>query len=286
MRHLAMIGLALSLGSGLCFADGDCPSRPATSQERAAYTAMHTAAVAAVPPAPQNWLRKDESETKSGEFMPDCPGGAKDSPRLYLFHFKYLYDPAVREQQARTAMESAIKGTPEQQSRLAALDKKHDELVEARKQARRSGDQTAVNRIKKQLNEVSAEREKVGEEISNAYLSRVKSGEMIKAMNTGIPDRDEAKLTLYVNKDKAWIAKPTVQLNVTGAQHSYWNSNDGGRLVILLGVWDGGTFRANLARSPVITKPQTVVVEIAAERQMAEKLAREMKLDILKTQLK
>jgi hypothetical protein len=44
-------------------------------------------------------------------------------------------------------------------------------------------------------------------------------------------------------------------------------------------------FRATLAGSPVITKPRSVLVEIAAERHMAEKLAREMNLDILKAQL-
>ncbi len=56
--------------------------------------------------------------------------------------------------------------------------------------------------------------------------------------------------------------------------------------MILLGAWDTETFKSTLARRTVITKPQTVVVEIRAERQMAEKLGREMKLDILKTQMK
>ncbi len=88
MRYCVMGSLLLLLASGVCFADGDCPSRPATPQERAAYAAMHTAAVAAVPPAPRNWLRKDQSDPKSGELMPDCPGGAKDAPRQYRFQFK------------------------------------------------------------------------------------------------------------------------------------------------------------------------------------------------------
>ena len=41
---------------------------PATFQELAAYAAMHNAVVAAVPSAPQDWLRKDESDAKNGEF--------------------------------------------------------------------------------------------------------------------------------------------------------------------------------------------------------------------------
>lgn len=53
MRYLIIVSLVLSLTSTICFADGDCPDRPSTSQERASYTAMHTTAVAAVPPAPQ-----------------------------------------------------------------------------------------------------------------------------------------------------------------------------------------------------------------------------------------
>ena len=286
MRYLTMVSLVLLFPSAVCFADGDCPSRPATPQERAAYTVMHTAAVAALPPAPQNWLRNDESDPKSGESMPDCPGGAKDAPRRYLFQFQYKYDPAVREQGARAAMETALKGTPEQQARLAALDKKHDELIAARKEARRSGDRTAVNRIKDQLDAIRIEQDKVNEEIRNAYSERVKSGEMTKAMYAGVPARDKAKVTIYINKDREWIPQPVVSVSVAGAQHSYWRSNDGGSLVILLGAWDTGTFRSTLARSAVITKPQTVVVEIRAERQMAEKLAREMKLDILKAQLR
>ena len=286
MHYLAIVNLVLSLASAVCFADGDCPSRPATSQERAAYSAMHNAAIAAVPLGPQNWLRKEESETRSGEFMPDCPGGAKDTPRHYLFQFKYKYDNAVREQAARAAMESVIIGTPEQQSRLAALDKKNDELVAARKQARRRGDQTVVNRIKDQLNEVSVQRDKVNEEIRNAYVARFKSGEITKAMNAGIPERDEANLTVYINKDREWVPQPPVPMSVAGAQRSYWRSNDGGSLVILLGAWNTGTFRSTLARSTVITKPQTVVIEIRAERQMAEKLGREVKLNILKAQMR
>ncbi len=183
-------------------------------------------------------------------------------------------------------MENAIKGTPEQQSRLAALDKKHEELIAARKQARRSGDQTGINRIKDQLQEVSAEQNKVSEEIRNAFENRMKSGEMTKMMYAGLPERPEAEVTIHINEDREWIPKSAVSINVAGAPHSYWRSNDGGSLVILLGTWDTGTFRAILARGTVITKPQTVVAEIRAERQMAEKLAGEMKLDILKAQLR
>jgi len=247
---------------------------------------MHTAAVAAVPSAPRNWLKKDQSDPKSGELMPDCPGGAKDAPRQYRFQFKYTYDRAVREQAAKAAVESALKGTPEQQSRLAALDRKHEELRAARKQARRSGDQTGVNRIKDQLKEVSAERNKVNEEIRNALEGRMKSGEMTKTMYAGVPERPEAEVTIHINQDREWIPKSAVSINIAGTPHSYWRSNDGGSLVILLGTWDTGTFRSTLARSTVITKPQTVVAEIRAERQMAEKLAGEMKLDILKAQLR
>ena len=286
MRYGVMVSLLLLIASGVCFADGDCPSRPATAQERAAYAAVRTAAVAAVPPAPRNWLKKDQSDYKSGELMPDCPGGAKDAPRQYRFQFKYTYDRAVREQAAKAAMENAIKGTPEQQSRLAALDRKHEELIAARKQARRSGDQTGANRIKDQLKEVSAEQNKVNEEIRNAFEGRMKSGEMTKTMYAGVPERSEAEVTIHINKDREWIPKSAVSTNVAGAPHSYWRSNDGGSLVILLGTWDKGTFRSTLARGTVITKPQTMVAEIRAERQMAEKLAGEMKLDLLKAQLK
>jgi hypothetical protein len=51
-----LVGLLLLAMPVVCFADGDSPDRPATAQERAAYTTAHAAAVAAVPPPPQNQL--------------------------------------------------------------------------------------------------------------------------------------------------------------------------------------------------------------------------------------
>ena len=169
-----MISLLLVAMPAVCFADGDCPDRPATAQERAVYAAAHAAANAAVPPQPQNWLLNDESNAKAGERVPECPGGVKDAPYRYRFPFRYKYDAAAVSQAGKTAAADALKGTAEQQSELAALDKEHDELVAARKQGRRSGDQAAVNRIKVRLDQIRAERNKVEEEINSAYLARVR----------------------------------------------------------------------------------------------------------------
>ena len=286
MPILILAGLILALMAPDCIADGDCPSRPATEQERMAYASMRAALANAVPKAPPDWLMRDQSDTKGGEFMPDCPGGAKESPHHYSFKYQYKYDSAVRDQAAAAAVTDAVKGSPEQQAMMAALDKKYDDLKVQRNHARKSRDPAAADKIRDEMKTVAAERNKLEEEITQAFVSKVQTGQMAKEMSVGIPERGEAQLTFFVNADRAWVPQTAVTVNVTGAQHSYWRSDEGS-LVVLLGNWNptSPTFRANLAKTSVITKPQTVSIEIRAGREMAEQLAREIKLEVIRAQL-
>lgn len=286
MRFLIGMSLIICFMSGDCLADGDCPSRPATKQEQIVYAAMHAAVKSAIPPAPQDWLMKDLSDAKSGDFMPDCPGGHKDSPHRYSFQYQYKYNSALRNQAAAAAAANAVKGSPEQQARMAALNKKYDQLKVERNQSRKSRDRAEADRIGDEIKKVSAERDRLDEEIAQAYLAKVRSGQMAKEMSAGIPQHSEAQITFFVNADRAWVPKNAEIVDVAGTQYSYWRS-DGETLVVLLGSWEttAPTFRAGLARGAVITKPQTVLIEIRAERQMAERLAREIKLNAIRAQL-
>jgi hypothetical protein len=170
---------------------------------------------------------------------------------------------------------------------MAALNKKHDELKMERNRSRKSLDRAEADRIRDEMKKVDAERDRLEEEITRAYLAKLQSGQMAKDMSAGIPERGEAQLTFFVNADRVWVPKDAVNVEVVGAQYSYWRS-DGGSLVVLLGRWEptAPTFRASLARGAVITRPQTVSIEIRAERQLAEKLGREIKLKSIAAQLK
>jgi len=75
-------------------------------------------------------------------------------------------------------------------------------------------------------------------------------------------------------------------VSIPGAPIAYWFKSDtGGRLVMLLGPWDNQTFKMDLAATPVKTRPQGMVIEITGDRQMAENLARQIKIDLLKKQM-
>ena len=171
---------------------------------------------------------------------------------------------------------------------MAALNQKHDDLEAERKLVRRSGDRAAADRIRDELKKVSAEQNKLNEEIIQAYSARVQSGEMAKEMAAGVPEQDGARLTFFVNADRAWVPQTAVPVDVAGAQRAFWRPSDGGSLVVLLGIWEptSPTFRATLAKAAVISKPQTVLIEIRAGRQAAEKLARELKLNAILAELK
>lgn len=290
MRYLTMASLLFWFIPPFCFADGDCPDRPATSQESAVYAAVHAAALAAIPAPPPNWLRQDESDLRRGEVIPACPGGSGNAPHRYRFSFRYKYDQIGRLMAERNSLASAAQGTAEQQSRLAALDREADELKAARKLARRGGDRSAVNRIEERLDQLRVERKKLEGDIADAFQDRLKSGGPSNgAPPEAQPRQPDAEVVVQINEDKVWAPRPTTEpLQIGGARHAYWRANDRGTLVVLLGEWkwEKNLLQARPAAGPLPTQPRTVVVEIAAERQMAEQLAREIRLEQLQAQIR
>lgn len=268
MHELIFAAMVFFLSTASAFADGDCPPRPATQQEQAAYSSAHAAAIAAVQPPPKDWLVTDKTDGLS-----ICERhGTNDGPIWYWFKFDYKYDETVKSKA--------------EQARITELEKKEDELVKARKQARRSGNNDELNRIEGDLKAVRGEIRKLKEDINNAYMQKMMSGELRDKMKVAGPANDHAEVIIKVNEDHAWISPQNAPFNVTGSGQGYWSMGENEHAVILLGEWEPKTFKSKWAKATVITKPQTIIIEIYAEREIAEKIARDMKLDRLREQIR
>lgn len=284
-RFLLSIALLL-LSASPVLADGDCPDRPATQQERAEFQAMYSAARAAVPPAPADWTMTDETPAKLGTVVPNCPGGPHDRPMYYQLRFKYAYSAEASARQDQEAVGAAMKGTPEQQAKIAELDRKIAGLEEQKQAARKSRDAAEKERVRQELKAANRERDAITDEIMNAYTQRAMSGQMAADMSKNKPAARTAECVIKVNDKHAWIPARDQPVSIPGAPIAYFFKSDtGGRLVMLLGPWDSQTFKINLAATPVVTRPQAVIIEISGDRQMAENLARQIKIDLLKKQL-
>ena len=286
MRKILLTVLLVMLCATPVFADGECPERPANSQEQAAFQAVYNSAKAAVPPAPRDWVRSDETEQGLGTKMPNCSSGPKDRPLYYRMQFKYKYSSEASGRADQNAVTDALKGTPEQQAKLAELDRKIDALEQTKKEARKNRDQAAKDRVRDELKGLRREKNAINDEIMSVYMERAKSGQLNAEQNKAKPVRKNAEVIIKVNEKSAWIPVRDTPVAISGASQAYWckEGDNGGRLVILLGAWDAN-FKSNLAGTPVITKAQNMVVEINGEQQMAESLARQMKLELLKKQL-
>jgi len=269
------------------FADGgDCINRPANQQELAAFQSAYSAAKASVPSAPKDWVMKDETEAGLGTTVPKCPKSSNDTPIYYWLKFTYAYSTEASDRADQNAVSDAMKGTPEQQAKLAELDRKIDALENAKKEARKNSDADEKKRIKEEVSAAKKERNKIKTELNDAYVQRAMSGQLSQDMDKTKPDRKDAELIIKVNENHASIPVRDQPVSIAGASQAYWckGDNNGGRLVILLGAWDKN-FKSDLARTSVVTKAQNMIIEINADQQMAETLARHIKLDLLKKQL-
>ncbi len=286
MQKMILIVLLLVTMVSPVFGDGGCPERPANQQELAAFQSAYSAAKAALPPAPKDWVMKDDTEAGLGTSVPKCPKSSNDTPIFYWLKFKYAYSDEASDRADQNAFNDAMKGTPEQQAKLAELDRKIEALENAKKEARKNNDSAEKNRIKEEVSAAKGERSKIKTEISNAYVQRAMSGQLSQDMDKTKPGRKDAELIIKVNENHAWIPVRDKPVSIAGASQAYWCKGDknGGRLVILLGAWDKN-FKSDLARTSVVTKAQNIIIEINADQQMAETLARQIKLDLLKKQL-
>lgn len=274
MIRLLMIALLLGAAAAPCLADGDCNHfRPATAAEQQAYAAVRAAVSGAAPAAPQDWLRSDHLDLQSGDAIPDCAGLGATAPLRYRFRFDYAWDKRVGEAAAQAAGTSLALGTAGQQARRQELEMQLDAAREARKQARRAGNNAEYERIDAQMKALRAEQSALDEQVSQALMGQMQSGEWAAAMSAGTPQRQEATVTVHVNADVAWVPDDAQPVTVAGAREAWWRPGDLGSLVILVGPWDAKTHRASLGTAAPVTRARTVAIEIQAERAMAEAMA-------------
>lgn len=274
MIRLLMIALLLAATAAPCLADGDCNHfRPATAAEQQAYAAVRATVSGAAPAAPKDWLRSDQLDLQAGDAIPDCAGLGVAAPLRYRFRFDYAWDKRVGEAAAQAAGTSMALGTAGQQARRQELEMQLDAAREARKQARRAGNNAEYERIDAQMKALRAEQSALDEQVSQALLGQMQSGEWAAAMSAGTPQRREATVTVHVNADVAWVPDDAQPVTVAGAREAWWRPGDLGSLVILVGPWDAKSHRANLGTAAPVTRARTVAIEIQADRAMAEAMA-------------
>jgi hypothetical protein len=200
MPRFVLSIMLIILAVTTAFADGDCPDRPASREERAAFEAVYSAAKAAVPPAPPDWVLKDETDPKTGTVVPNCPGSTNDLPKHYSLRFTYAYSSEASDREDKSAVGAALKGTPEQQTRMAELERKIAALEEQKKAARRDRDAAEKERVRQELKAAEKERDGITDAINGAYVKSALSGRLAAGMNRNKPAVREAELIIRVNE--------------------------------------------------------------------------------------
>lgn len=273
---LAALSLAFLASAALpprSLADGDCTKfRPATPGEQRVYAAMRAAVAKAAPAAPAGWRRTDDLDLQPADAIADCTGRSTAEALRYRFRFAYAFD---RDAQAAAPVmdPSLAQGTPEQQTRQRDLDQRRDALRDARKQARRTGDQAALAKAEAQLDQLDQEREVLDEQIAQGMMAKLQSSLATQAAQSAGPAVKEASLSIRVNADAAWVPDGAERMSVTGADEAWWRPGSIGSLLVLLGPWDAKTHRAQPQRGDEVTRPRTVIIEIEGERATVDKLA-------------
>lgn len=268
---LAALSLAVLPTRG--HADGDCTKfRPATAGEQQVYAAMRAAVAKAAPAAPSGWRRTDQLDLQPADAIADCTGNSTSEALHYRFRFAYAFDRDA--QPAVPVMDPSLaQGTPEQQARQRDLDQRRDALRDARKQARRTGDQAALAKAEAQLDQLDQERDALDEQIAQGMLATLQSGLAAQAAQSAGPAVKEASLSIRVNANAAWVPDDAERLSIAGASEAWWRPGSIGSVLVLLGPWDPNTHRSQPQRGDEVTRARTVIIEIEGERSTAEKLA-------------
>lgn len=291
MRHLSMVCLALvfnapSVNATELQVDGsvsDCPYRAQSQQEQAAYQSAYNAAKNAMP-AIKDWVMSDT--TDDGGVHNICLEDT-NQPLTYYFKFDYKYDDESITGKLYDTVNAGPKGTPAQQAQLAKLDTKIEKLKEARKLAGRSGNDVEVSRIKEELKAAKREHSNIKDDVSAAHKSQIMDS--FSAKNDKEPELKTAGVAIFVNDDDAPINECDKPIHLAGAPLTYLcQHKNSGHLTILLGAWDKASetsFKSKRVKTSVVTKPQIMTIQISAEKQMAENMAQQIKLGLLKAQI-
>jgi hypothetical protein len=173
--------------------------RKMTPAEAAAYSQVRDTLRAALPKAPADYTVGFDYESDSEEGL--LPEGILSGQMFQArYTARYVLNQSVVDQQAVSMQMDRTKGTPEQQSRLAALNARAAELMKARDTTR---DRAEKDRIRAERKEVLAEADKVQAEIVagiQAWLATSSAAQSTQDLDKSLPAR-ELTIRILVNGD-------------------------------------------------------------------------------------
>ena len=183
----------------VALADGGGPMRKMTPAEAAAYSRVRDTLRGALPKAPAGYTVGFDYESDNEEGL--LPEGILSSQMCQArYTATYVLNQSVVDQQAVSMQIDRTKGTPEQQSRLAALNAKAVELMKARDTTR---DRAEKDRIRAERKEVLDEADKVQAEIAagiQAWLASSSAAQSAQDLDKSLPAR-ELTIRILVNGD-------------------------------------------------------------------------------------
>ena len=197
MKHI-LLGLTCLLAvPSVALADGGGPTRKMTPAEAATYGQVRETIRGALPKAPAGYTLRFNADGEEGRLPEGIqPGQMSREP----YTATYTLSQSVIDQQAVSMQMDRTKGTPEQQSRLAALNAQAAELTKARDTTR---DRAEKDRIRAELKEVRGEADKVQAEIMAGIQARLATGGAAQAaqdLDTSLPAK-ELTIRILVNGD-------------------------------------------------------------------------------------
>ena len=197
MKHLLLGLICLLAVPSVVLADGGGPTRKMTPAEAAAYGQIRDAIRGALPKAPAGYTFQFADDGEEGRL----PEGIQPGQMFRAFYTaSYTLSQSVIDRQAVSMQMDRTKGTPEQQSRLAALNAQAAELTKARDTTR---DRAEKDRIRAELKEVRGEADKVQAEIMAGIQARLATGGAAQAaqdLDTSLPAK-ELTIRILVNGD-------------------------------------------------------------------------------------
>ncbi|MBE0618772.1 MAG: hypothetical protein IH608_12755 [Proteobacteria bacterium] len=174
-RWLAVWSAAFLLPVSVALADGEGPQRKPTPAEAQTLSKLWTTIEQSLPPAPANYIEQFTGPAASLEAFTLPQSMPPDGMLRMAFQKVFTLDPSVVQQ----TFADRSQGTPEQQARLATLDAKLSELVDARD---RSRDPAEKKRLRAQIQETEAEGDALRETILSEYQEWIASGGLMAAM--------------------------------------------------------------------------------------------------------
>ncbi|MBI5017661.1 MAG: hypothetical protein HZB55_19500 [Deltaproteobacteria bacterium] len=279
MKQHWVFGMALLLTASFALADGDGPTRKMNGSEAAAFDALKRSVQEALPRAPANYALSFSDSSGSGELLLPEKITADQMARLQ-FTAIYTLSQEYRDGRQRTLFTDRVRGTPEQQAQIAALNAKSDELKRRRDTTRDRGEK---DRIRAELRAVREEENRLNEQIMATYQAWVAAGGANAAMQDSersLPAKEFA-IRVFVNQEVN-LNDQAIPYKLAGFPLAFEQSEGcadfGSRcLSVLLGAFDkekrvSGYTRYNprAANLGVPTKPRGLVLVVSGPKEKTQ----------------